>query len=412
MKTLYLHIGSPKTGSTSIQEYLDDNRLGLINKGVVFCQKGKINNDEFSLAVSTGNIQKIRSFFKSFLKEECNKYILSSENLFWLGDNYNNKFGKVISNEESIKTLKKIAFEFFDVVYVLVYLRPQAEFINSMYIQDVQFMYDGSVSNYADKFEFDYIKVLSLWEKHFDIKNIKIKVFGSELFKKGLLVDFFKGLDIPFSVGKEYMSNQTITTELFYFKRRFNKALELFDFKPNGILFRFFGYIDLMLAQELASSKKTHIELSNQDCIHFDNKYALSNELLFKKYNLDGLNEFNSDRLSKKIQSFNTLDDSKHNFLLMYIRLVNLIGKYKYRALLERAQRLLSKRESDIDDISLLELSASLFMMEYNQQNKKLNISDAHNLSLSDVKSKKIKLVQPVKMGFIASIKNTFSLLR
>ena len=35
-KTLYLHIGLPKTGTTSIQNYLFENREALMQRGVCY----------------------------------------------------------------------------------------------------------------------------------------------------------------------------------------------------------------------------------------------------------------------------------------------------------------------------------------------------------------------------------------
>ena len=58
MKTLYLHIGTPKTGTTSLQHFCHDNQQKLAEKGYFYpefdfeyANKGKYRNGLFLEAV-------------------------------------------------------------------------------------------------------------------------------------------------------------------------------------------------------------------------------------------------------------------------------------------------------------------------------------------------------------------------
>lgn len=305
MKKIIIHIGSPKTGSTSIQSMLKSNKEFLESNGIYFYDSNRLNNDDFSLALANGNYDKIYKYIQNGVSSNCHTYILSSENLFWIGDGYyvNNQENYYLSRRESINIFKKVINEFFDSVEILLYIRPQSEFINSMYIQEVQFKYGKSSDEYMSELSFDYNDILNEWRSFFGDSSIHVKIFGEELFKVGLIEDFLNyiGIDnnsLLLKINKE-KTNPTLTEELFLFKREFNKVFSRLSFRPNGIVYHIFGFIDIILAEDIANGRSTYVEINQDAAKNIYEKYKSSNEEIIYKYCNNSIDDLNSNKFNK-----------------------------------------------------------------------------------------------------------------
>lgn len=209
MTTVYLHIGTPKTGTTSIQQLLSENRKKLLDQGVLYpmCGTSKKYAGHFNLAAV---LMKERSnYFKNLynhragnweqLKEEIDtikpkNVVISAENFFSL-------------NFEDIALVKKYLSAFK--VKVLVYLRKQDDFFVSMYIQSTK----GRALNYLSFEEYynkqlrmgsigDYYRLLEPWEKIFGRENLIVRVWEPENFKNGLIGDFLECLNLQLDNSK------------------------------------------------------------------------------------------------------------------------------------------------------------------------------------------------------------------
>lgn len=147
MKRIILHAGLPKTGSTAIQRFLSERREALLRLGILFPEAGATNggNHKPLVAGMLGRPlpKRYRDAPDAFL-EECARHpgrtvLVSAE---FLG----NYFGGEGKRTAVLDFLAAAGFR----TTILVYVRPDAEQINSSYVQQVKtFEIDAPFRDYA-----------------------------------------------------------------------------------------------------------------------------------------------------------------------------------------------------------------------------------------------------------------------
>ncbi len=208
-KRLFLHIGFHKTGTSALQEYLDDNRKQLIELGIFYPKSYSglfPGNVDLSWAfdktppswssVNTTNKNIIIEYYKTQIeKTNCETVIISSEDFVLLD-----------SQSDSIEKLKKF-FINFD-VKIIAYVREPIEFILSLYSHAVRSRsINCSLKRYiAEKYSFraaDYPTRLQPWIKIFGRKNVIVKKYSTaEFVNNNLVDDFFAATGIEVEVDK------------------------------------------------------------------------------------------------------------------------------------------------------------------------------------------------------------------
>ncbi|MES9873780.1 MAG: hypothetical protein ABW146_11745 [Candidatus Sedimenticola sp. 6PFRAG7] len=189
MKKLYLHIGTGKTGSTSIQATFNSlNRDGLYfrswKKATVFINNVDDISDELS-RIDDGLI------------------VLSSEWLFRAKEAFIRKLGSKLN-------------ELFD-VNIIIYLRRQDEFSVSAYQQNTK-RFDGegvhgSISLPEDFYIdiMDYYDICLRWAEVFGREKMNIRVFSQEDLLAGCVVtDFAQVIGIPLDDSAIKNRNQSV----------------------------------------------------------------------------------------------------------------------------------------------------------------------------------------------------------
>lgn len=145
MATVYLHIGTMKTGSTAIQSFLDDNRMALAQKGCCYPKlemntqrRYTVRNAHFLVESSAyvgneGATEKKRELHSAgfhelrILAEKFERIILTDE-VIW------NRCNRKEFWEELICDLKNIGCD----LKVILYLRRQDEVVQSLWMQFVK----------------------------------------------------------------------------------------------------------------------------------------------------------------------------------------------------------------------------------------------------------------------------------
>jgi hypothetical protein len=206
-KTIYVHIGTPKTGTTSIQNYLADNYDSLLKKGFlvpVTSRKKKPNHTLLALycinrkritAISIRNdihdeksLRKFRRRFRWDFRSEIKNF---------------NGSAVVVSNEQcygrlttigELQKLRKLFRGLQADVKIIVYLREQTDMVCSYYSSNIKSGKTHLIHN-QDEFRendfFDYNKTLKKWEEVFGIKNIIVRIFDSEGLKNNDIISDF-----------------------------------------------------------------------------------------------------------------------------------------------------------------------------------------------------------------------------
>lgn len=196
-KTLFIHIGAHKTGTSAIQKFLSLNRENLKNNGYLYPHSGKRIAHHFvphglqDRTVIYENPKKLTErLVNEMKKSDQNTIILSSESF------------ELLKKEETSR-LKEIIPDKF-LVKIIYYVRRQDEQLESRYNQRVKMQslgFDKNFDEFLQSFslnELDYYSHLLPWKETFGKENIIVRVYEKEQLPNGIFRDFLSavGLDL------------------------------------------------------------------------------------------------------------------------------------------------------------------------------------------------------------------------
>lgn len=236
MHKLYLHIGTEKTGSTSIQRFLTKNASLLLSKhGILWPQDPKVfrNNGHFPIAGSfldpkdcdflpqkaiTTPLDAIAA-----LKTECDNRdprisIISAEH-------FSSRF-----NDSNISELARLLAD-FDVT-VLVYVRRQDKMALSYFSTGVRYgrreWFSQTEVNPSNSI-YNIRALLDAWSRYFGKDKIEVRIFEkSKLIGGDVLVDLLSLLGVennPDFQTVDFYENKALTLEQIGFLIDINKHL-------------------------------------------------------------------------------------------------------------------------------------------------------------------------------------------
>jgi hypothetical protein len=213
-KTIYIHIGSPKTGTKSIQRYLESNEERLYQDGYLVPKTSRRHLANHTLltnyCIRFDHITEISILNDIWTKKELKKFRRVFRKK--LRDEIQHFHGNhiVFSNEQCYEKLKtveeleklKALFQGLDYqIKIIVYIREQTDMLCSFYSakmkQGKTYLIDQP-SEFAQKTIYDYNQKLKLWEEVFGIKNIMLRVFDREkLYDQDIVSDFCYAIQFP-----------------------------------------------------------------------------------------------------------------------------------------------------------------------------------------------------------------------
>ena len=204
-----VHIGTEKTGTTSIQRYLYQNRAKLKGAGFHFLQcAGKKNNralpaycldehrrDDYFRDRGIQTLEQRQEFQRRFIKafdseicglpQHVTTVIISSEH-----------FHSRIRTEAELDNLSKLLTPYFDEIKIVCYLREQATTCKSYYSTHLKSGGTQSFSEFLERCRpentyFNYHAMLANWERGFGFESLDVSLFLQERFLNGDLLDDF-----------------------------------------------------------------------------------------------------------------------------------------------------------------------------------------------------------------------------
>jgi len=185
---LILHIGQPKTGTTSIQNILQINKKILQEFGFLYDTNMLNHQPIFQMIKEDLNPNKKLLEFvenqKKLAKEKkCHSIIISSETLFEEDKSFLNNLVKLF--ELNIK--------------VIVYLKRQDLYLESIWKQwHFKNKHYKDFNDFSKKFKLpDYYNVLKKWEDIVKKENIVVIPFEKKNFNDGLLKHFLITIGVP-----------------------------------------------------------------------------------------------------------------------------------------------------------------------------------------------------------------------
>lgn len=291
-RKIYIHIGSHKTGTTSIQKALFENKNILTENNIKFFyikpvgKKSLPGNSSDWIRFDYDNLvnSSIDSSLARRLADAGENVLISTEYFSW------------IFRREYIEEFYRQLSEYFDDFKIICYIRRQDSLIVSHYQQashtfnaPANYFFGNTNSPlpaYQKHFDhyYDYNSRLGMWADVFGDKNMDIRVFQKDRLIKGDVVnDFFDIIAMPlrYAVSRENESWDFASVRTGHIMNQVNdpgplmtklrKCLEMRKSKSNTII----NFREFLPA-------RTH-------AIEFYNRYKSSNCLLNARFNISDI---------------------------------------------------------------------------------------------------------------------------
>ena len=299
MKTLYLHIGTSKTGTTSIQHFCTENAEIFEKKGYsypIFPHKFKDTN-----IMRNAHFLAHRAY-----NEDDSRNLLEEEQYFRQGmdfvlDSFKKADNVILSDEgiwsvilkgekpELLNKIMKEASEHNYAVKVIVYLRRQDGMADSWWNQKIKvggrlfstISWEEYVKNPVNP-EMNYYRPLKLVEEAVGKENMIVRRFGRKYFKNGsLFEDFVDALGMEYSsrfIVSEGQRNISLLGNAHEIKRVLNTLPELSNADNT-----FFRRITAGMSEQ-RPDLKSETMFSSEEALEFMEQYRESNRKIMQEY--------------------------------------------------------------------------------------------------------------------------------
>ena len=201
---LWIHIGTHKTGTTSIEAFLKTNRKALARQGIGLltfprdARRALREHAEGHEAAAT-NLANTLEHLITKQSRACanqpNTYILS-----WEG--FCGNASKGYSDAHLMANALNVASKYCNLnPYIILYIRPQEEFISSYYSQTVKDGKTKSIQEFLHDLpsaSFNWLRLTETFERQFGADQVVVERYCRELFpgKNEILKDFCAHLSI------------------------------------------------------------------------------------------------------------------------------------------------------------------------------------------------------------------------
>lgn len=360
MKTLYLHIGTPKTGTTAIQYFCVKNRDTLEKNGLYY--------PDFGYRFSNSHVNRNGAFYITNLYDENKKRKLEEEKrirqegLEKLRRDFETHDAILLSDEgywnhakmeeDGWKELLEICKGLSVQLKVIVYLRRQDELIQSYWAQKVKERnLQLSLSQYIEnnkytQFHLDYYERLQIIARVVGKENMIVRAYEKRQYqgKAGnLLSDFFNIFNLDISEGYEdpdAQKNPSLHGEYLETKRLLN-ANKDYAKKGHFIIKRL---IHLQRLDEDIAEKSKEKHFSYDEALEFLKQYEESNQKTAREFlgREDGILFYESLNPEQYVKSELTTEDIK--------KAVQICGKIimtQEQELLEAKERIQELKEKN-----------------------------------------------------------------
>ncbi|MEJ0048251.1 MAG: hypothetical protein WDN04_20595 [Rhodospirillales bacterium] len=248
--TIYLHIGTQKTGTTTLQTVGRENREALAARGILYPEAPGTTNHIGLTLYATGGLgnrdlmrdaglrspEDVASYQAALPGRLRSEILASGCSKVWLS---NEHLSSRVRYVEQLKQLADMLRELAADVRVVIYLRHQPEYFLSTYSMMVK---AGSNKETLPpqserEYYYNYEKMLNVWAAAFGESAITVRVFERPVLKNGDVVDDFfaimgieRGPDLVIPTGL----NPSLDARVLQFLRLFRQHVPRYvDDVPN-----------------------------------------------------------------------------------------------------------------------------------------------------------------------------------
>ena len=320
-KTLILHIGIEKTGTTSIQKFLEINYFDLKKQGITcpksLCYLNSFNhrwaalmaynekrNDDNTKKIFSSKAErslkvknKLNEFRNEFKSQSSNTWIISSEHL-----------QSRLKTKNEIEKLRNIFSDLFDEIKILVYIRDPLEIARSWWstrIKSEGLLYQlPKPNNPYIQHLCNHKKTILKWGSIFKIENIMVGVYkDNDNTKEDIIFDFCKKLNIDISSLKipKFYENKKLSLLGMKYKLSFNKNSKKLNLDHEN------DYL-IFLSKKILhyTSNDVFFYPNNKQIKEYENAFKKSNEWVNDQFSFNKKN-FSEYSLKNSVAKANNL---------------------------------------------------------------------------------------------------------
>ena len=220
MKLCILHLGSEKTGTSSIQKYFGAHRAALLKEGFwyprAFTNPGGHVHLKLSAAALSGGLNDGAPDVTEFRNEHACARKSGAEVAVFSSEFFHSE----MRDQEAVGRLRTFLECFFDRFLLVYYARRQDQMLVSMHSTAVKGAWTAdanalSVYEFKGHYYFDHFAVCNLWSGSFGRENLICRVYERDKLTNGDIVDDFSsvvGLSID-SGRSQIASNESLSFE-------------------------------------------------------------------------------------------------------------------------------------------------------------------------------------------------------
>ncbi len=220
MTLCILHLGSEKTGTSSIQKYFGAHRNALLKEGFwyprAFTNPGGHVHLRLSTAALAGTLKSDTPDITEFRNEYAQKTKAGAKAAVFSSEFFHSE----MRDAEAVGRLRTFLVQFFDRFLLIYYARRQDQMLASMHSTAVKGAWTtdaNALSVYESKghYYFDHFAVCNLWSGQFGRETLICRIYERDKLMEGDIIDDFSntiGLGID-SNRSRVASNESLTFE-------------------------------------------------------------------------------------------------------------------------------------------------------------------------------------------------------
>ena len=210
---LVLHIGTEKTGTTSIQSWLAANRHALSYRQVflsdvlggpnnqILAHAFQENVDHYFLPMQITTVEKVRSFRKRLTDELASEVEAASKNHDCMVISSEQMQSRLLGGQE-VERLAGYLRDLFSEITVVCYLRHQLEMRRSFYSTLVRMGYVGAIEEFDAEIDesslyYNHLALVHRWENAFGRDRLLLREYSRDKLHRGDVVHDFVAYALP-----------------------------------------------------------------------------------------------------------------------------------------------------------------------------------------------------------------------